>query len=251
MAFCREMLVVKKLPGVEWAEPLRCRSWSCELCAPERRKRLIAEAIAGEPNTYIVLTVNPKWGESPSHRAKMLVNAWRWARDFFKGCHTFEGRHVDNGTIPFLAVFERTKLGEPHLNVMCRSQWIPQELLSEFMEVMIGAPVVSISRITSPRQCAKYCAKYCGKDPARFETVKRYWSSQDYDLSDYEPEWQDEIQPPTFEVLRCDLFDWTNNKAREGWFWQETPQGAVAWKPSLALRATAPPSFHRPAIPAE
>lgn len=105
MTICREWLLVKTVGAIATAEPLKCRSWSCEYCQPLRRRQLIAAAISGEPNTFITLTANPKLGTSPTHRARMIVAAWRQIR---RWAAQFDG----NGSIPFIAVFERHASGE-------------------------------------------------------------------------------------------------------------------------------------------
>lgn len=255
MTICREWTLVKTQGTVALAEPLRCRSWTCEICAPERRKRLIAQAIAGAPNTFITLTVNPKHGTSPTHRARLLVAAWRhirrWAGSEAAQIDPFQlddwranphwrsrpgrprdilgGEHPDNGTVPFLAVFERTKRGEPHLHILARTEWLPQAWLSRCTASLLGAPVCWIERITDVGKMASYIAKYCAKEPAQFDTVKRYWASQDYEVEPYEDDRIDPDRPATFEVVKLSVQDWMDARAGDGWMVQASPQGAVAW----------------------
>jgi hypothetical protein len=259
MTICREWLLVKHQGSTASAEPLRCRSWSCEYCAPDRRKRLIAQAIGGLPNTFITLTVKPKIGESPTTRARSLVYAWREIRRKASNKHrqidwwhlvewmehekwrhkqgrprTKQGlQHPDNGTIPFLAVFERHKSGEPHLHILCRSEWIPQKWLSDEMRRLTGAFIVDVRRTYSPSECAAYCTKYVGKDPAIYGNCKRYWASQDYELDPPAKDDERDNDGVTFEVYKGDLHDWTTEQERLGRIVQPSPKGWYAWDPRL------------------
>ncbi len=90
-------------------------------------------------------------------------------------------RHYKLAKLPFICVFEATKLGWPHLHILLRSQWIDQRWLSAQMADLIQSPVVDIRRIKSRQQVVSYVAKYCGKAPKQFGSCKRYWKSQDYE----------------------------------------------------------------------
>lgn len=56
------------------------------------------------------------------------------------------------------------------------------------MRRLIGAPIVDIRRVHSQKQVANYIAKYVGKEPHRFETCKRYWTTRSWRLSKFVPE---------------------------------------------------------------
>lgn len=232
MTICREWLLVKTIGSVATAEPLKCRSWTCDHCGPLRRRQLIAAGISGEPNTFITLTCNPRLGTSPSHRARMMVAAWRlirrWAADM-----------PGNGSVPFLAVFERHRSGEPHLHILCRSAWIDQKWLSRKAEQLGIGKICWIERIEDPTRTARYVAKYCGKDPARFDTVKRYWQSADYELNYPDEGERDDAQSPTFEVVKHGLDEWINARSIEGWIVLPTETGAIAW--NVRALAQGPP----------
>lgn len=84
--------------------------------------------------------------------------------------------------LAYLAVFEETKRGEPHLHILMRAPYIPQKWISDRMAELIEAPIVDIRRVSSPKAVASYVAKYVAKGPKSFGTLKRYWQTQDYDL---------------------------------------------------------------------
>lgn len=173
MSFCENNAILAQYPEGIKVNPLRCKRWSCHFCAEKRKSRLRAEAYRGAPNTFITITVNPAIGKDPHERARSLVIAWRKIKR--QACKGWK-----NERIPFLAVFEQTEEGEPHLHILARSKWIDQQWLSDRLKEEIGAPVCDIRRINSQKKAARYVSKYVGKDPEKFEGVKRYWRSLDY-----------------------------------------------------------------------
>ncbi len=198
---CSEASVVNRgLDGYQ-AVTLRCRSWSCPLCEESRRKQLVALAQSGNPTTFITLSVNPAFGSGPADRARRLVDAWRTVVRRAKA--EFQ---IDK--IPFLAVFEATKKGEPHLHILARVKYIPQTWLADQMNLLMKAPVTDIRQVRTKKGVAYYISKYCGKEPQRFETCKRYWCSRDWEETPFEKEdapgyWPDgwKIEPESLSAL--------------------------------------------------
>jgi hypothetical protein len=179
MVLCREMSLVKRGTPSEFCETmevkaLTCKCWTCEYCAPRRRSQLRALAHRGKPNTFLTLTVNPSYGDGPDHRAQELRKALVYLRRAARKKYGYE-------RIPFLAVFERTKRGEPHLHILLRVQWLDQKWISAIMKERMDAPIVDIRRVKGEKEAAAYVSKYVGKDPVAFKGCKRYWRSQDWD----------------------------------------------------------------------
>lgn len=154
---------------------LKCRRWSCQLCQPENRRKVIHQGRRGKPNAFLTLTVNVHRYETPDDAARDLKQAWVQLRK-----RIFRRYQVKN--LPFLAVFERTKLGWPHLHILIRAPYLDQKWLSEQMADLIGAPIVWIEFINNEKHIQYYVTKYIGKDPHAFEGCKRYWRSHNYDL---------------------------------------------------------------------
>lgn len=207
--FCREWTLVKTQLYQTEGQPLRCRSWQCEHCAPERASRLIAEVLGGRPNKFLTLTVNPDTFSGPAERAQKLVWAWRCLR--LRAMRKFQ-----MAKLPFYAVFEKTKAGEPHLHILLRTKYIPQGWISDTMRELIDAPIVDIQSIAGRRKTASYVAKYIGKDPHKFPGTKRYWKSQDYDLR---PAYnRDENNPiaPVWSIVKMDLEMWIEEQFHQG-----------------------------------
>lgn len=171
--FCQEWSLVKRLHPDLKVIPLYCHCWTCDTCRPHRTTRLISDAQRGAPLIFITLTSRYRPGHSPAAAARDLADAWRKVRAEYLRQH---GR----GSLPFLAVFEATKKGWPHLHIVARARWISQRWLSRRMAALIGAPIVWVVKIDTIRKIANYVAKYIGKNPHRFAGTKRYWRSLDY-----------------------------------------------------------------------
>lgn len=206
---CSEWSLVHYQSGFSDVVTLHCNSWGCPICRPRRKRRLVMQAKAGKPNTFLTLTVNPAIGLSPVHRAKMLARAFRLVR--LRAMRRYGYRRL-----PFICVFEQTKEGEPHLHALMRCKWIDQRWLSKQMDELIGAPVVDIRRVTSARGIANYVAKYIGKAPHRFGTTKRYWQSQDY--AQWRPDHREEpeVFPMGWHVIRQDVKSYVAMMERNG-----------------------------------
>lgn len=175
---CEEWTLAKREGQYVTYYPLRCRSWHCELCAPRRKSQLIDEALAGKPDLFITLTVNPDRFDTPDARAQALVKAWRTVRRRWKKAN-------NNDNIPCFCVLEATKRGEPHLHIAARCRWLDQKWLSTQMHELIGAPIVDVRRIRRRDKAAAYLCKYIGKAPQRFAGTKRYWKTRDYKTEDH------------------------------------------------------------------
>jgi len=195
MSLCREWTLVKNLDPVRYAKPLKGRAWSCDLCAPDRRRQLMALAAAGEPIRFLTLTVNPRVGTDQADRLRMLADAWRTC------VKRLRRRYVDK-EIEYLAVVEETKQGEPHLHILLRSPYIPQAYLSHVMAELLSAPVVDIRRIRGRQEVVRYVAKYITKAPKQFGNAKRYWTSQNYALDSSEATAEKPEMGPGWKVVK-------------------------------------------------
>lgn len=180
------------------AHPLRCRCWTCEECGEIRRSQLKRLARDGTPNTFLTLTVSPNQYNSPQARAQALVRAWRTVRRRAKKRYRYD-------RIPFLAVFERTKRGEPHLHILLRCRWLDQKWLSKQMRDLLRSPIVDIRRIHDARKIARYVSKYVSKAPEKFAGCKRYWRSQDYKHRDPAAPAETPSDHPCWRVVRHSL----------------------------------------------
>lgn len=208
--FCGDSTLVKHECNRRTVMPLACRSWGCPECSEKRKAQLVMMAKNGKPNTFITLTVNPAHFASPQARARQLAASWRIIVKRLKRLHKIK-------RLPYLAVFERTKKGEPHLHLLVRSKWIDQKWLSAQMDEQMGAPIVDIRRVQSLKKAARYVAKYIGKDPHRFATCKRYWRTQDWERWRADKEEEDEGEPYAWSVLMQSMRLVIEDLQRDGW----------------------------------
>ena len=179
--YCGDASLVKTDGRTGTAIPLYCRRWTCPECAPVRRRQVQALARSGRATTFITLTAGPKAGVTAADAARTLVAAWRRLRREIV-------KQKEIHSLAFIAVFEATKKGRPHLHILARLPWVDQAWLSQRMDALAGSPIVDIRRVHNRSQAAAYVAKYLAKAPTRFEGCKRYWRSQDWQQDAIEPD---------------------------------------------------------------
>jgi len=213
MTLCTDLVRVNTYEHQVTIEPLWCKCWSCELCAPRRRSRLIRDVIDGKPTKFLTLTTGPEVTGTPERKAEKLVDAWRKLRKRIRlelSMPEHERWRTPSGitrhrrlarqarsyiggspaklpALPFFAVFEATKKGQPHLHIVLRAPFMPQKWLSAQMLELLKSPILDVRAIDSTTRVAAYIAKYLGKDPHQFGTCKRYWHSTDWNITP-EPE---------------------------------------------------------------
>lgn len=200
------------------AAPIKCNSWYCEKCRPNRQKRLVAEGMAGRPTAFITITHRRRPGLTAEQAAKEVTAAWasivlRYKREQKKPISqryilkNFEQHHFYRRKIhriakredqkqkpvsSYLWVIEATQNGWPHMHILWRGRYIPQQWLSEQLAELLGSPVCDIRRVRDRAAAAGYVSKYCGKNPHKFGTTKRYSQTRNYQLPE-ESTWERSI----------------------------------------------------------
>lgn len=152
---------------------LKCKCWNCEVCGPMRQKQLQFKGREGKPNKFLTLTVRAGNDDDQAAQARSLVQAWRTIRRRAR-------KEFHTGRIEFLAVFENTQFGAPHLHILCRMQFVPQAWISRQMRALLDSPICDIRRVRSRKQAAWYVSKYVSKAPTRWKGCKRYWRSMSW-----------------------------------------------------------------------
>lgn len=198
MSYCASTSAVKHADHTTAAVSLRCRSWGCPECAPDRRKQLIAEVLGGSPTTLLTLTIRRTFAPTPAAAAAALARAWRLCR-----LRLIRKRGLSK--LPFFAVFEKHQSGWPHLHILLRTVYIPRQQISAIMAELIDSPVIDIRLLHDRQRAAVYVAKYSVKQPHRFATAKRYWSSRDYDIRPEHPSKTKSILPSPWAHSLDDL----------------------------------------------
>lgn len=169
---------VDLLTGEVRAGAVWCKSWHCEYCMPIRLKQLQAQAVNGSPNKFITLTSRYRPDEmTPDQAARQLVHAWRMVVQRGK-----REKVIDD--IQYIAVFELTERGWPHLHILARCSFMAQAWLSDRMKEYANSPIVDIRAVKGKKRAAWYVAKYVSKGPDKFNGCKRYWRTHGYDLSE-------------------------------------------------------------------
>ena len=222
---CSEFLLVKPGDGFEDVKPLPCDRWSCPYCAPRRRQALIAQAMAGEPNKILTLTISPKVGTSPTDRRRLLHDAWK--RLVKRILRRFKWKRL-----PYMAFIEKTERGEPHLHILLRCDYIPQRWLSTQMAQMLNSPVVWIEQVKGTAKAIAYVTKYVGKAPAQFGTAKRYWVSRDWLVNQPEAPEAPVFDMTGVRVERVRWSDYSQEKTCARYWRQPQADGWIRfWKP--------------------
>lgn len=187
VSYCNEQTAVKHENGGLVAVSLRCRAWTCPECSDQRKRQLIAEAIGGQPNKFLTLTMKPTPGITPDAQALKLSRAWRLLRLRMQ-------RRNPGEKFPFIAVIEKHKSGWPHLHILFRGGFIPWKWYRFHWLQITGSKILRIEHLVQSRKAAVYCSKYCSKATQKYQTAKRYWQSRDYDLRP-EPEEKPKPEP--------------------------------------------------------
>lgn len=229
---CSEWALVKTQNSTMTVEPLKCKCWTCEYCSPMRSRQLVRSAFMGRPDTFLTLTVNPKFFAGPDDRARRLARAWRLLRLRIM-------RRYGWKKLPFLAVFEKTKAGEPHLHILLRSTWISQKFVSDTMLELMGAPIIDIRRIDDQKKLTAYVAKYVGKDPTMYRGTKRYWSSRDYELPDLNIDPDEPVWDPMFNVIKMSVEEYVTKVKANNFVVEELGhrRWSIKWDPLFFTRS--------------
>ena len=238
MTFCGEWTLVKHSSGSREATPLKCKCWTCDECGPRRKAQLIAKAFAGKPTNFLTLTCSTSHFAYPQEGARALSEAWKLivkrakreaARDITKTPHPHgpkarwmgkedsKGRvprqvTLSHGKLPYLAVFEATKNGWPHLHIICRLPWMSQLWVSVQMDEIMSSPICWIERIADDGRIVHYISKYVGKESEKFGSLKRYWCTTNWEQpnEDAEDDNEDEYSFYSVEQRHIDFLieDW-------------------------------------------
>lgn len=219
---CSEALLVNQDPTDGHATILKCRRWSCELCQHYNRKRVRRAAREGNPNMFLTLTVDPARHAGPDEAARDLVRAWVLLRRRI-------ARKTGKPAPPFLAVFEATKAGNPHLHILLRSGFLPKQWISDAMRELTGAYIVDVSFVPDKNRVAAYVSKYISKTPTGFEGSKRWWRSHDFEV---EPE---EYEPfrrfgPYVSEVRMSIEAYTRKLLAQGFVMVEERHDYLRWQ---------------------
>lgn len=246
MSLCSELLLKSIGTDHSEARPLECNRWSCDWCAPNRRRRLIAIAAQGEPNKILTLTIKPTAAPTPTERYQLLHSAWkrivkrilrqlklapafRWqlkgpprkpaiAQRVLRA--SAQTPAEKKPTLAYMAFAERTKRGEPHLHILLRCPFVPQDWIAEAMQELTGSPVCWIEQIANTRAAISYVTKYVSKEPAQFGKSRRYWISRNWLVNQGDYERDCPLRDREVRVVRERWRDFIQEKVNAGFTWE-------------------------------
>ena len=225
--FCSEWSLVNHGELAIRAITLHCKAWSCPICLPIRKARLVGQVAAGLPTKLLTLTTRVV--EDGDQVAEARRQGIACARLLVLIRKRFPGHKI-----AYFAVREATKQGWPHIHVALRSPFIEWVWLKEQWERLSGSPGIDIRAIYAAGNAAKYLAKYIGKDPHRFGTTKRYWYSRN---------WFDVLPETTFNSTDWDskwhlVHETIGRLAEDAWMrrWEVEMHGSQGY-----FEARAPP----------
>lgn len=169
--FCGEQSILATSHFGQVAAPVKCKRWGCPNCADWKQRCLMAQAMEGKPNRHIVFTCRRGQYTGPLETARAMVAAWRtivqrWRR--LRPYHRCE----------YMCVFEPHQSGWPHMHILWKGHWIDQKWLAEQATELLNSPNQTVNKIADAKAAAAYVSKYFSKEPTKFGTCKRFWTSQ-------------------------------------------------------------------------
>src|SRR5690625_2082223 len=170
---CGEYTLETESCSAATATILKCKRWQCDECVHMRLSMLRKLAYVGKPTAFLTLTASEEWQRDPDRCARKLKHSWSMIVQAWKRAHP-------KADIQYLAVFEQTKRGRPHLHILLRGPYISQRWISAKMNKYMNSPIVHIEKVRDTGKAAAYIAKYISKAPVRFDGCKRYWRSLRY-----------------------------------------------------------------------
>lgn len=141
-------------PGFRAIFARQCQKWECEVCGPEKRRKMIRRIIAARPNKFLTLTTKIHEGKSPrdeydSTRRSLSVLMREMGQKY--------------GKTEYVRILEATKRGYPHYHLLLRGPFWPREDIKTRWERLTGAWLVDIRPVKGSKHVAVYVAKYLTK----------------------------------------------------------------------------------------
>ena len=190
------------------ALPLLCRSWTCTRCGPARRRRIVHLIGLAEPTSLLTLTCDPKLHASPDEALGVMSEA---LPKLIKRLR----RGLDGRALEYLAVWELTRRGWPHLHILLRAPFIPHAEVRQHWLDLTGARIVDIRAVDSPATAGRYVAKHFTKQFDTPFTLRRFRASAAFFTEPMRPSQGNPVTLGAWRVERESVFDvllgwWSN-----------------------------------------
>ncbi|MBA7545034.1 hypothetical protein ES705_37396 [subsurface metagenome] len=166
--------------GESFRVPLSCSRLDCPVCGDRKRRRMVAEIMAGKPERLLTLTLRTIRSHTPHQSARRIRGAWRrFIALVRKAFPDFR----------YWKAMEFTKAGTAHLHVACRGSYIPQRMLRAMWLKASGSYIVHVEAIRDARHGAVEVAKYVVKSAQRLgqmdPPIRLTSHSRDWMLGDW------------------------------------------------------------------
>jgi len=190
------------------------------------RNRLVWLIERSRPDKFMTLTANPRLYAEPNEafrdlNAKFALLIKRLRRD------------TPDAEFEYLAVWERTQAGWPHLHVLLRAPFIPQRRLSAEWRSLTGAYIVDVRAVDSAPRAARYMAKYLTKGTADPMPVRRWRASSGFLPEPFRPTRDRAVSLGSFKVWRDDLASLLMEWSKSGLDYTLDNEGGARSRPRL------------------
>jgi hypothetical protein len=169
------------------------------------RNRLVSLVEQAPPDRMLTLTVDTKAYRDPLAAARRMGHALpaliRKMRAWLKG-----------GALEYLAVWERTRAGWPHLHVLIRGPFLPQRLVSDWWNELTRSPVVYFTLLNGSRAGARYVTKYLTKDPDPFGSGRALRTSRGFLVEPMRPQGQRACTLGPLKVYEGTAWEWLSDQ---------------------------------------
>lgn len=169
-----------------------CRRWSCQVCGPRKRAKLLKRIELGDPNRFVTLTTKQIGEETPREV---------FERTSPRVSKLFRKLKNDDDSFAYARILESTKRGFPHYHFCVRSKWISQQNLSNEWNRLTGAKIVDVRKLYGDK--TRYVAKYLTKNDHVAYTRQRVSFSRnwpklpkmdlEFDLAEWDSIYNDEL----------------------------------------------------------
>jgi len=145
--------------------PLCCKSWACPLCAPVLARTWAWKIGHARPERFLTITCDPANFDSPRDAyEKMKLSFQKMVRVWREGKGMARGGKSRPHVFEYAAIWElQPGTGMPHLHVMQKGDYIPQQWISNFFRNDRVGRVADVRKIYGPATAARYVTKYTAK----------------------------------------------------------------------------------------
>ena len=135
--------------------PARCGRWKCPHCGPIKARSYLRRILSAKPERLITLTCKPFSFPTPSHAATAIKRSWSRFVDHERK----QGR-----TIEYCISLQWHKNGWPHYHILQWGDYIPHQVLSDWMGRTCSSPIVDLRSIHNSPQATTYATRYTLRD---------------------------------------------------------------------------------------